>query len=335
MKSLPIVIAAALLIPAATASAAVTPPSPSGPAPVGFTRTTLTDHQRTEPLAGDTGARRVPLRVWYPAAARSAAPAVVLTPAEQAELAGGVGLEASALDGLGSAATAAAPAAPGRHPVLLLSPGLNETTALQSAHAADLASHGYVVVGVDIVGETYGLDLGDGQTTPVRITEASAETIALRTRDLRFVLGKLETVRGVGRIDRDRVGAFGHSNGGATAADLMLADRRIRAGVNMDGGLYGPVLEQGLDRPFGIMMGDALASFYTYQVRHFRSRLRGAHPLVDYPGVGHKAFADNVWLVPQLGLDPVEAEVGTVDAATTVRLQNAWLNRFFDRQIKG
>ena len=175
MKSLPIVLAAALLIPAATASAAVTPPTPSGPAPVGFTRTTLTDHQRTEPLAGDTGARRVPLRVWYPAAARSAAPAAVLTPAEQAELAGGVGLPASALDGLGSAATAAAPAAPGRHPVLLLSPGLNETTALQSAHAADLASHGYVVVGVDIVGETYGLDLGDGQTTPVHITEASAE----------------------------------------------------------------------------------------------------------------------------------------------------------------
>ena len=39
--------------------------------------------------------------------------------------------------------------------------------------------------------------------------------------------------------------------------------------------------------------------------------------------------------MPQLGLDPVEAEVGTVDAATTVRLQNAWLKRFFDRQIKG
>ncbi len=334
MKSLPIVLAAALLIPAASASAAVTPPTPSGPAPVGFTRTTLTDHQRTEPLAGDTGVRRVPLRVWYPAAARAAAPAALLTPAEQAELAGGVGLPASALDGLGSAATAAAPAAPGRHPVLLLSPGLNETTALQSAHAADLASHGYVVVGVDIVGETYGLDLGDGQTTPVHITQASAETIALRTRDLRFVLGKLETVRGVGRIDRDRVGAFGHSNGGATAADLMLADRRIRAGVNMDGGIYGPALERGLDRPFGIMMGDALAGAY-FHVRVFRSNLRGPRPLVDYPGVGHKAFADNVWLVPQLGLDPVEAEVGTVDAATTVRLQNAWLKRFFDRQIKG
>ena len=306
MRSLPLVLAAALLVPAATASAAVTPPSPSGPAPVGFTRTTLTDYQRSEPLAGDTGPRRVPIRVWYPAARRAAAPAVVLTPVEQAELAGGVGLEPSALDGLGASATADAPAAAGRHPVLLLSPGLGESTALQSAHASDLASHGYVVVGIDVAGETYALDLGDGETVPVRITEASAESIALRTRDLRFVLEKLESLRGIGRLDRDRIGAFGHSNGGATAADAMLADRRVRAGVNIDGGIYGPVMQQGLDRPFGIMMGDALASLYTHQVREFRSRLRGPRPLVDYPGVTHHGFADNVWLVPQLGLDPVQ-----------------------------
>ena len=70
-------------------------------------------------------------------------------------------------------------------------------------------------------------------------------------------------------------------------------------------------------------------------MREFRSRLRGPHPLVDYPGVAHHGFADNVWLVPQLGLDPVEAEIGTVDAATTVQQQNAWLKRFFDRQIRG
>jgi predicted dienelactone hydrolase len=294
----------------------------------------LTDHQRSEPLAGDTGPRRLSVRVWYPAAARAGAPAAVLTPAEQAGLAGDVGLEPGALDGLGSAATAAAPAAPGRHPVLLLSPGLGETTGLQSAHAADLASHGYVVVGVDVPGDTFAVDLGDGELVPRHIFEASAETIALRTRDLRFVLGKLESLRGIGRIDRDRIGAFGHSNGGATAADLMLVDRRIRAGVNIDGGIYGPVMERGLDRPLGIMMGDALASMYSH-VREFRSRLRGPRPLVDYPGVMHHGFADNVWLVPQLGFDPVAGDVGTVDAATAVQQQNAWLRRFFDRQMRG
>ena len=45
-------------------------------------------------------------------------------------------------------------------------------------------------------------------------------------------------------------GMFGHSLGGATAAAAMLEDRRIKAGVNLDGTLFGPVVNAGLDRPF-------------------------------------------------------------------------------------
>src|SRR4051812_18428265 len=131
MKSL--LLATALLAPAvfaSTAGAAVSPPQPTGAAPVGFTRTTLTDHYRVERLAGDTGPRRVPLRVWYPAADRGPAPAPVLTGAEQAGWEAQLGLPPGALDGLGDAATAGAPAARGSHPVLLMSPGGTEPTAL-------------------------------------------------------------------------------------------------------------------------------------------------------------------------------------------------------------
>ena len=98
-----------------------------------------------------------------------------------------------------------------------------------SAHAADLASHGYVVVGIDVPGETHAVDLGDGALVPMAraSTNASDETIALRSRDMRFVLSRLGSLHGAGRLDLERVGAFGHSNGGATAAAAMLTDRRI------------------------------------------------------------------------------------------------------------
>ena len=65
-----------------------------------------------------------------------------------------------------------------RRPAVVARPG--ETTALQSAHAADLASHGYVVVGMDHPGDTQILDLGDGQLVPPVIEQASEETIAIR-----------------------------------------------------------------------------------------------------------------------------------------------------------
>ena len=74
------------------------------------------------------------------------------------------------------------------------------------------------------------------------------------------------------------------------------------------------------------------------EIEAARDRIAGAAvrtPLVQLPDTAHHSFTDFVWLVPQLGADPVEAEVGTVDAAQTVREQNALLRRFFDVYSRG
>ena len=215
-----------------------------------------------------------------------------------------------------------------------MSPGGTEPTALMSAQAADLASHGYVVVGVDVPGETLAVDLGDGAlvTLSPALAEPSYESVALRSRDLRFVLSRLGSLQGAGRLDLHRIGVFGHSRGGATAADTMLMDRRIRAGVNLDGGMWGPVVKRGLDRPFGFVQGNFGDEAYA-TVREFRSHLRGPRPLVHVPGAGHHSFTDFVWLVPQLGADPVESDVGTVDPARHVRDQNVMLRLFFNHYV--
>ena len=323
----------ALVAPAA-ARAAIVPPPPTGPAPVGYLRLTLTDHHRRDPITPASGPRRVVLRVFYPAAAAGPTPASVLDDAERTAFAAAGGVPADALIGLGGPATTGAPPAAGRHPVLLLSHGLGSSTALLTAHAADLASHGYVVVGMDHPGDTQILDLGDGRLVPPVIEQASEETIAIRERDMRFVLSRLGSLRGIGRLDLDRIGAFGHSNGGATALNAMLADRRIRAGVDIDGSLYGPATQRGLDRPFGFLQGNLPSVFYA-TIDEFRQRTRGPSPIARFPEGAHHSFADNVWLVPQLGLDPVESDVGTGDPAAAVQRQNALLNRFFDRYIKG
>src|SRR4029078_7139052 len=73
------------------------------------------------------------------------------------------GVPADALIGLGGPATTGAPPAAGRHPVLLLSHGLGSSTALLTAHATDLASHGYVVVGIDHPGDALPVDIGGGR----------------------------------------------------------------------------------------------------------------------------------------------------------------------------
>ena len=57
-----------------------------------------------------------------------------------------------------------------------------------------------------------------------------------------------------GRLDLHAVGMFGFSLGGATAAAAMLVDPRLRAGVDLDGSIYGPVARLGLARPFLLML---------------------------------------------------------------------------------
>src|SRR3954452_22463521 len=96
---------AALLVPA-TADAAVTPPPPTGPAPVGLKRLTLTDHHRSERLGPGGGKGLIPLRIWYPAARPGNAPGEVLTAAEQRTYESVCELPAHALDGINATTTA-------------------------------------------------------------------------------------------------------------------------------------------------------------------------------------------------------------------------------------
>ena len=114
MKSL--LLTAALLAPAvfaSTAGASVSPPTTTGSAPVGFTRTTLTDAFRSESIAGDIGPRRLPLRVWYPAAAPRRRRRPRRSPGRTGRAGRTApGLAPGALDGLGAAATGGAPARP-------------------------------------------------------------------------------------------------------------------------------------------------------------------------------------------------------------------------------
>src|SRR4051794_41783194 len=112
---------AALLAPAA-AHAAVTPPPPTGPAPVGLQRLTLTDHHRTERLAPGGGPRLIPLRIWYPAARPGSAPGEVLTPAEQNTYESVFELPPHALDGIGSTTPTGAPPPARQHPTIPPSP---------------------------------------------------------------------------------------------------------------------------------------------------------------------------------------------------------------------
>jgi pimeloyl-ACP methyl ester carboxylesterase len=81
--------------------------------------------------------------------------------------------------------------------------------------------------------------------------------------DVGFVLDRLQRLNGstpagrfAGRLDLSRVGVFGHSLGGATAAQFCHDDARCKAGIDIDGAPYGSVIRDGIKQPFMFLMSD-------------------------------------------------------------------------------
>jgi hypothetical protein len=58
------------------------------------------------------------------------------------------------------------------------------------------------------------------------------------------------------KLDVTRVGAFGHSPGGAEALQFCHDDSRCKAGIDLDGAPFGTVVRTGMSQPFLFLMSD-------------------------------------------------------------------------------
>jgi dienelactone hydrolase len=215
--------------------------------PVGTTTRVLTDTRRSDPWDG-TPNREIALTVFYPARdVRGHHRAPQLEPAAAAvftQLDAGILHPELPASGVNWGATLShayvdAPALPGRRPTLLYSPAGADPRTVGTSLAEELASHGYVVVTVDHPGEASEVLFPDGRLRVIEIspdvqTDPVRSRLMMDTRfaDLRFVLDHLSELHN--SIDLRRVGVYGHSAGGATAA-VMLSHPLVRAAVNMEG----------------------------------------------------------------------------------------------------
>ncbi|MEV7119349.1 alpha/beta hydrolase family protein [Kitasatospora griseola] len=337
----------------------LTLPAPTGPFPVGTVALHLVDTSRPNPMAGMNPHRELMASVWYPArAAEELPPAPWLPDATMRAFLAATGFP---LDPALVPLTAGRVGAPvhrtGRGlPVVVYSHGSGSHRADHTVMVQELASHGYVVVTVDHLGNCFS-ELPDGRVlTPA---DAPGPMYALDyTVDLRFVLDCVEQLAaghnpdaggrplpdGLGAaLDTSRIGMFGWSKGGTATACTMLADRRVRAGLALDGpmqpGFGHPSVTADLDRPFMMMTADFPRATDPY-VAEFWSHLRGWRLEVRAAGAVHPSYGDNVTLIPQagrlLGLteEQITRMVGTIDPARALLIQQAYPLAFFDLHLR-
>jgi dienelactone hydrolase len=352
-------------------------PRPSGSYAVGRTVLYCRDQHRTDPVAEDTTSQReFMVIVWYPADVLSGATYAPWMPApwtasetdllyyhrrhtnapltrEQAEHAIRDPLSHSVTD-------AKLARTGGSFPVILFAPGAGVNSAFYSTFTEDLASHGYVVFGIEPTGWV-STRFPDGHTTPFSNRRSddpawfAGTAFPLWAGDLRFTLDQAATWNNDAsglffhRLNLTRVGAFGHSFGGGSSILAALDDARIQAVLNLDGSpfdlltgkVFGKplmVIKHNMSPKYAPLPSDEHGKAVQAQVEEELSSLylKGSPGYrVDIAEAQHMTFSDMAYMGHwaenghRLGIND------STDGAATVEVVRRYIRAFFDRYLWG
>jgi dienelactone hydrolase len=237
---------------------------PTGPLSIGRTSYHWIDAHRKPPGADGAAKREIVVHIWYPAKHEEGdvtAPYIPGFANLQAAIGANQLKEAvgDSYDALSSARTHVVADVPvssalGKYPVVLLTHGLRFHSLGYSMLAEDLASHGYVVVGIDDPATAFAVLFPDNRVTLFdetlwskrrtpeekesferkQVNQCAADLVLALDQLKRLETGALPS-RFEGRLDLAWIGVFGHSFGGRIATRACQLDKRLKAGIVCDG----------------------------------------------------------------------------------------------------
>ena len=168
-----------------------------------------------------------------------------------------------------------------------------------------------------------------------------ASAVRARVRDIAAVLRTLPAINRAGllrgHLDASRIGIFGFSIGGATADEAMRLARKIKAGVDLDGSLYGRSLTAPLTRPFLFLARDRHTNARDPSWRHGWSVLHAWRREIRLIGSGHGDFTDLAGFISQLAPGTVDPTgyYGPISPFRATAAVRGVLVAFFDRFLLG
>ncbi|KAI1200342.1 platelet-activating factor acetylhydrolase [Nemania serpens] len=351
------------------ANARVLVPELTGPHKVGTTVLELIDRSRQDPFIPTPQSRDLVVSLFYPTYGRPE-DARNCTLAPQFPPATAAALDVF-INNPGLAETIVTRSCVGRPlsrpdlPLLLVSPGLGNSRLFYSDLAAEMASQGWNVVTVDHPYDSSVVEYPDGRVvfpedSPTAPNATLEEYLDARVKDMIFVLDSLadpsitSRIPGLGapstypginsrnapkrKLRTDKVGAFGHSFGGATSLQLLRDDKRFHVGSDLDGGVYGDVVQKGTDSPFLYLRAQNHTHVSDPTWAEAWPNLRGFKREYSIHAAAHATFTDlNVFadLVGDQALGEYGEALGNVTGTRMFAIETAFLGALFDRFLKG
>ena len=149
--------------------------------------------------------------------------------------------------------------------------------------------------------------------------------------DIEFFINKLSYInktnpRFKSKLDLEKIGVFGMSMGGIATNEVCIKNGNIKAGVNIDGGLYGSLTNTMLNTPFMFINSQRYLGYGNL----FTNKSNKDCYSVAVRNSDHYNFTD-------YALFPSETDlmIGSVDASVPIELMNSIILAFFDQYLLG
>ncbi len=246
-----------------------------------------------------------------------------------------------------------------RFPVLLFSPGQGSVYGSYQSILEDLASHGYIVIGVNHPNISAVTVFPDGHyypytpskfdiqppTTPEELEEYyyhESELLEEAVLDLQCIIKQLSCLDRnpklpfTGRMKFWRLGCFGHSFGGAASVQTCIKSRAVSAAINMDGALWGDGYKHRIFKPMMLMTPNYSSAQQPVSYEILWNNLLNDSFFIKVQNTGHQNFSDAPLLKlinPDLDLGSIPG-LGEIDPNRGLRIIRDSVRRFFDSNLK-
>jgi predicted dienelactone hydrolase len=344
---------------------------PSGSHAVGTLGMEVTDSSRVEDvLASEQKFRRLILQFWYPAkkskgiAKANYHPNPDVFNNDVANLFKSIPqllLKRLSLSKTNALVNAPLSDSESNYPLLVFSHGMDGMRFLNTFQMEELASHGYIVVSIEHSFAASGTVFSDGSkagVTPYELMEDESfgnSMVNKWSADQVFAINYLEKLNKqdgnifTGKLNMNELGIFGFSFGGAVSTNTLVLDKRIKAGVNLDGFYYGENYSKGFEQPFMEIRSQPAAPdkvsekelemshltrerwkfiWFDEWNKRLKSYARNGYYSYTIQGSNHFSFCDLPLMAPfQWLLAPKATRIH--------ELTNQYTLAFFDKQLRG
>jgi len=336
-------------------------PEPTGPYPVGTSILYFKDPARIEDAAPAAGsARELLVQLWYPAQPSLHRFARYREPRETNALSS---YQSVILTNSRQDAPIAIAGAP--FPVIIFNHAWQGRRTNDTFLSEELASHGYIVAGIDHTYNASQVAFPDGRvvrgvasneidapetSTAEHVRAIWDKELVKWVADQRVVLDRLAQMnrsagtQWFGRLDTNNAGALGHSFGGAAATAVCAADPRVHASVNMDGWFFGAIRARGPNQPLLVIttvtaqggetpdpnakVGAALDAADFADVKTSLRNFGGY--LLSVKGAEHEDFTDQPLISPLRML----SHRGALPARRIHEIARTYVLAFFDKTLR-